>query len=205
MKTYEQIRAINVSDKIEKKKELSYLSWSWAWDEFKQACPDATYEIVKDVNGIPYFETNAGAMVYTKVSTGGITHEMWLPVMDGANKAMKAQPYSYKTKFGEKTCEAFDMFDVNKTIMRCLTKNLAMFGLGLYIYSGEDLPTDSQSDLNNKYELITGMLLDADTCNTVEELGVFYKQVIEACDNNLELKKMVNEKVKQRKTELEGK
>lgn len=204
MKTYEQIRAINVSDKIEKKKELSYLSWSWAWDEFKQACPDATYEIVKDANGIPYFETKAGAMVYTKVSTGGITHEMWLPVMDGANKAMKAEPYTYKTKFGEKTCEAFDMFDVNKTIMRCLTKNLAMFGLGLYIYSGEDLPTDSQADWDKKYELVMNMLYDANSCETVEKLGEAYKQIIEACDNNLDLKKLVNDRIKARKAELEG-
>jgi hypothetical protein len=71
---------------------------------------------------------------------------MWLPVMDGRNKAMKAEPYTYtvrdfKTKQQvEKTVEAFTMFDVNKTIMRCLVKNLAMFGLAIYIYAGEDLP-----------------------------------------------------------------
>ena len=79
-------------------------------------------------------------MVYTRVTVGNITHEMWLPVMDGANRAMKSTPYTYTTKFGEKTVEAFTMFDINKTIMRCLTKNLAMFGLGIYIYAGEDLP-----------------------------------------------------------------
>jgi DNA-directed RNA polymerase subunit RPC12/RpoP len=77
--------------------------------------------------------------------------------MDGANKAMKAIPYTYKVadwqydrqqgkrvKVGdiEKTVEAMTMFDVNKTVMRCLVKNLAMFGLGLYIYAGEDLPQD---------------------------------------------------------------
>ena len=48
--------------------------------------------------------------------------------------------YEYDTKYGKKTVKSFTMFDVNKTIMRCLVKNLAMFGLGLYIYSGEDLP-----------------------------------------------------------------
>lgn len=203
MKTFEQIRSINVSNKIEKKKDLSYLSWSWAWDEFKQACPDATYEIVKDANGIPYFETKAGVMCYTKVTTGGITHEMWLPVMDGANKPMKAEAYTYKTKFGEKTCDAFDMFDVNKTLMRCLTKNLAMFGLGLYIYSGEDLPTDSNADTESKTEALTFMLANVSDCKTVEELGALYKQAVDFCDNNLELKKMVNETVKARKAELE--
>ena len=60
--------------------------------------------------------------------------------MDSANKSMLDHQYKYKTKYGEKTCEQASMFDVNKTIMRCLVKNLAMFGLGLYIYAGEDLP-----------------------------------------------------------------
>jgi DNA-directed RNA polymerase subunit RPC12/RpoP len=81
-------------------------------------------------------------MVYTSVTAGGLTYEMWLPVMDGANKTMKALPYKYTTYRGEKTVEAMTMFDVNKTVMRCLVKNLAMFGLGLYIYAGEDLPQD---------------------------------------------------------------
>jgi NH3-dependent NAD+ synthetase len=60
--------------------------------------------------------------------------------MDGANKAMKAVPYSYTTRYGEKSVEAASMFDINKTLMRCLVKNLAMFGMGIYIYAGEDLP-----------------------------------------------------------------
>ena len=55
---------------------------------------------------------------------------------------MKLAPYTYTTKNGEKSVEGISMFDINKTIMRCLVKNLAMFGLGLYIYSGEDLPED---------------------------------------------------------------
>ena len=81
-------------------------------------------------------------MVFTDVTIEGQTHEMWLCVMDGANKAMKAQPYTYKVRNGEKTVDAATMFDINKTIMRCLVKNLAMFGLGLYIYAGEDLPEE---------------------------------------------------------------
>jgi hypothetical protein len=76
----------------------------------------------------------------TEVTIGGKTLDMWLPVMDGANKAMKDKPYSYTTRYGEKTVEAATMFDINKTLMRCLVKNLAMFGLGIYIYAGEDLP-----------------------------------------------------------------
>lgn len=142
MSDYKTLRAINVNDHVDKKNGLSYLSWAWAWDEFKQAYPDATYKVVKTADGLPYFETHAGVMVYTEVTAGGLTHEMWLPVMDGANKAMKREPYTYKTKYADKACDAFDMFDVNKTIMRCLVKNLAMFGLGIYIYAGDDLPED---------------------------------------------------------------
>ena len=96
-----------------------------------------------DADGRCYFgDEKIGYMVYTTVTAGGLTYEMWLPVMDGANKAMKDEPYTYATKYGDKTVEAMTMFDVNKTVMRCLVKNLSMFGLGLYIYSGEDLPQD---------------------------------------------------------------
>lgn len=146
MSNFETLNGINVNGKTEKKKsggtELTYLSWPWAWAEVKKRFEDASYTIWKDDQNRPYvFDPELGYMVYTTVTIGGITHEMWLPVMDGANKAMKNVPYKYMTKYnGEKTCEAATMMDINKTIMRCLVKNLAMFGLGLYIYAGEDLP-----------------------------------------------------------------
>ena len=73
---------------------------------------------------------------------------MHLPVLDGANASMKAEKYTYSTKYKDKDCEAASMFDINTAIMRCLTKNLAMFGLGLYIYAGEDIPTVDNSDEN---------------------------------------------------------
>ena len=109
---------------------MSYLSWSWAWKEVKSRYPDATYEIVKFENGLPYtYDENTGYMVYTKVTIQGITHEMWLPVMDSHNCSMLSKPYEVKTKYNSYTVDKCTMFDVNKTIMRCLTKNLAMFGL----------------------------------------------------------------------------
>lgn len=137
----------DVNGKTEKKNGLTYLSWAWAWAEFKKACPDATYEIIKQENGLPYaYDPNTGYMVYTRVTACGITHEMWLPVMDSANHAMKAEPYEVNTRYKTVEVEAATMFDINKTIMRCLTKNLAMHGLGLYIYAGEDLPDDGSAD-----------------------------------------------------------
>jgi len=155
MSKFEDLVKLDVNDKVEKrtdgKVQLSYLSWTYAWREFKKVYPDAQYEVTKfehfDKDNrsqmvlLPYmYDENTGYMVNTNITADGQTYEMWLPVMDNKNKAMKNKPYTYKTKYDEKTVEAATMFDVNKTIMRCLVKNMAMFGLGLYIYAGEDLP-----------------------------------------------------------------
>jgi hypothetical protein len=132
---FEELLSLNVNEKTEKKGNLTYLSWSWAWSEFKKAYPDATYEVVK-FDGLPYaYDEKTGYMVYTTVTADNLTHEMWLPVMDYKNKAM---------------IDNATMFDVNKTIMRCLTKNLAMFGLGLYIYAGEDLPQKADAEIEKE-------------------------------------------------------
>lgn len=129
MTKFEEVMKVNVNDKTEKKGNLTYLSWAWAWAEFKKLYPDATYE-VKKFDGLPYVhDGDTGYMVYTSVTADGMTYEMWLPVMDARNKTLMNAT----------------MFDINKTIMRCLAKNLAMFGLGLYIYAGEDLPEDEQA------------------------------------------------------------
>jgi hypothetical protein len=143
---FETLSAINVNDKVEKKSNLTYLSWAWAWGEVKKAYPSATYDVICDPTTMkPYFyDENLGYMVMTSVTIEGERLEMWLPVMDGANQAMKAHPYEYSTRHGVKTVDAATMFDVNKTLMRCLTKNLAMFGLGHYIYAGEDLPETNE-------------------------------------------------------------
>ena len=140
---FERLYSLNVNEYVEQKNGLNYLSWSYAWAEFKKIFPDATYCIKKDESGKPYFgDVDVGYMVYTSVTAGGLTYEMWLPVMDNNNKTMKLEPYKCSTRGGERTVEAMTMFDVNKAIMRCLVKNLAAFGLALYIYSGSDLPED---------------------------------------------------------------
>lgn len=151
---FEILNAVNVNDHTEVKDtgkvKLTYLSWAWAWAEVKKRFPTASYEIIK-FDGLPYvYDEKTGFMVYTKVTIEGVTHEMWLPVMDGNNRAMLDHPYEVKTKYNSFTVQAATMFDVNKTIMRCLTKNLAMFGLGLYIYAGEDLPEDPDEDVKAK-------------------------------------------------------
>ena len=181
---FEELLRLDVNSKTEKKKsgntQLTYLSWAFAWGEFVKVYPTATYEILKNNEGLPYFSDGSGAMSYTKVTVDDLTHEMWLPVMNGANKAMKSVPYTYeviewvnKQKTGNmisKEVEAFTMFDINKTVMRCLVKNLAMFGLGLYIYAGEDLPEAPPIELITKEQVMTIVKLIAEAETTMDKL-----------------------------------
>lgn len=205
MSKYAELRKINVNEKVEKKEGLSYLSWSWAWDEFKQAYPEATYEVIKNPEGLPYFESHAGAMVYTKVTADNLTHEMWLPVMDSKNKAMKAEPYTYtvkdwKTKqLVEKTVDAFSMFDVNKALMRCLVKNLAMFGLALYIYSGEDLPSEEPIDLSLAAKEWTDTI---NQCKTIDELKDAYSKAYNALSKDKNAVQVIANAKDMKKVEL---
>lgn len=148
---FEKLCERNVNEYTEKKNGLTYLSWTYAWKEFKKAYPNATYDI-SHWDGKPYlFDEKLGYMVETTVSTGDETHSMWLPVMNSTNKAQKHIPYEIKTSSGKIiTVEPATMFDINTTIMRCLVKNIAMFGLGLYIYAGEDLPELSETTIAEK-------------------------------------------------------
>lgn len=137
---FERLSAINVNEYVEKKDGLTYLSWAWAWSVVKKEFPYASYQILPTD-----YDEALGFMCHTQVTIDGQTLEMWLPVMDGKNKSMKKQSYEYTTKYGVKTVEPATTFDINKTIMRCLVKNLAMFGLGIYIFAGEDLPESETS------------------------------------------------------------
>lgn len=123
--TFDILSAIDCSEYVEKKGNLTYLSWAWAWGITKKNFPDANYEVI-NFDGKPYLaDENLGYMVQTKVTINEEVIPMHLPVLDYRNKAMK---------------ENATMFDINTSIMRCLTKNLAMFGLGHYLYAGEDIP-----------------------------------------------------------------
>lgn len=189
---FDELFSVNVNDHTEKKMTgnaaLTYLSWPFAWAEVKKRYPDSHYEIEK-FNGLPYvYDEKTGYMVYTTVTINDVTHEMWLPVMDGSNKAMKSEPYEYTTKFygkeTTKTVSAATMFDINKTIMRCLVKNLAMFGLGLYIFAGEDLPiTDSEAVANIEDDAkVRSDLMKKITANITECSKQFGKSAGEVTD-----------------------
>ncbi|MDE6369245.1 MAG: DUF1071 domain-containing protein, partial [Muribaculaceae bacterium] len=95
---FNQLTSLNLNDKVESKNGLSYVSWANAWKAFKEVYPTATYRIIKDPQtNMPYFvDPLMGIMVFTEVTANGLTYEMWLPVMDSANKAMKLEAYQYQ-------------------------------------------------------------------------------------------------------------
>jgi hypothetical protein len=198
------LSAINLNDKVEKKKDLTYLSWTYAWSEVKKIYPDAQYE-VKFFDGYPFVEDdNLGYMVFTTVTIEGQTHMMWLPVMDGANKSMKSEEYTYDTRYGQKTVEKASMFDINKTIMRCLVKNLAMFGLGIYIFAGEDLPDGdsapaAQVTTNAKIDLVVG---DANWAKVAKFVSDNKQLTFESIIQQLERKYTINSATKKELSKL---
>lgn len=217
---FKALSALNLNDMCEKRDSLTYLSWSNAWSVFKTYYPSATYNIIRNNNGLPYFsDPELGIMVFTEVTVDDVTHSMWLPVMDSKNKAMKFEPYTYqvwdnyKKTYVEKTVSAASMFDVNKTLMRCLVKNLAMFGLGLYIFQGDDLPENSASDTPTTqptpaparkpavYDKYAGIKQAINTAKDVTSLISFYIDHQGEIEANPEIKELLTH----RKQELQNK
>lgn len=127
-----ELLKINVNEHTEKKNGLTYLSWAWAWAEVLKVDPQATWAPM--FNGpqgseSPWFSLPDGSMlVGVSVAIKGHSKQCMLPVMDHRNKAIKNP----------------DAFAVNTALMRCLAKCIAMHGLGLYIYAGEDLPEQGE-------------------------------------------------------------
>ena len=122
----EALLKTDVNAHTEKKNNLTYLSWAWAWSEALKADPKSTFK-VEMFDGKCFMDINGTAMVWVTVTMFDKPMTCQLPVMDYRNKAI-SNP---------------DAFQVNTAIMRCMTKALSLHGLGLYIYAGEDLPVDA--------------------------------------------------------------
>ena len=127
---FEVLNAIDCNEHVEKKNDLSYLSWAWAWQIVKKNYPDAFYTIYENASGLFYHTDGKTCWVKTGVTINGLEHIEYLPVMDFKNKSIPLN--------------AVTSFDVNKAIQRSLTKAVARHGLGLYIYAGEDLPEEAK-------------------------------------------------------------
>lgn len=136
---WKTLSAVDCNDKTEKKGNLTYLSWAWAWGIVQDHFPDSEYHFAQfdHPSGLTtdaMYYPDGTASVHVTVTIEGIDRRMWLPVMDYKNKAIDS-PSSR---------------DISDAKMRCLTKCLAMFGLGHYIYAGEDIPSGPSETVKKK-------------------------------------------------------
>ena len=134
---WDKLNKIDLSSQTKKKMNLTYLSWTWAWGVMMENYPEATYNFYQAEDGTPFCRyPNGTAEVRCRIQIGELQREMSLAVMDNKNNSV-AEPSST---------------DVNNAKMRCLVKCLAMYGLGHYIYAGEDLPQDAKAEIKPKAE-----------------------------------------------------
>ena len=166
MTSYNELRKINVNEHTEKKGQLTYLSWAWAVDTLLQHDPSAVWEFPEP----KYFGETV--MVFCNVTAFGKTMKMQLPVMDNRNNAI-SNPDARK---------------ISDATMRCLAKCIACFGIGLYIYAGEDLPT---GEMDNA---VADWLAAIDACSTLEELKDVYMKATAAVGSNKEINAATNAK-----------
>lgn len=120
---FARLYAVNVNEHVEKKGGFSYLSWPFAVAQLRMADPTATWEVQR-FQGLPYLATEAGVFVEVAVTVQGVRLSQIHPVLDGRNRPLLAP----------------SAFDINTSLQRCLVKAIALHGLGLYVYAGEDLP-----------------------------------------------------------------
>ena len=146
----EKFRSIKV-ELDEKKQGVNYAAWTTVWDEVLKIYPAAEYRVkpwpVYDEAGRVVgerkftYEEKVGAFVDTSITIEGVTREMFLPVLDFNNYPMlMGRGYQVKTNKYTMNVHPLMATDVNRAIMRCLVKNLAMFGVGLYVYKGKEEP-----------------------------------------------------------------
>lgn len=151
MKSYNEIRSINVNEHTEKKGKFTYLSWAWAVDQLLQLDPSATWQYNK-----PESFPDGTMMVFCSVTAFGKTMTSMLPVLNHVNK-----PISNPSAM-----------DVNTAMQRCLVKAIALHGLGLYIYAGEDIPEEPEVDLT---EIMNEWLETIENVESLESLKAVYE------------------------------
>lgn len=177
MKTFLDLRKINVNEHIEKKGNLSYLSWAWAVDTLLQEDPTAHWEFHEPA----YFGETV--MVRCTVYALGKSMTMHLPVMDNKNNAIKA-PDSRK---------------VSDAMMRCLAKCIATFGIGLYIYAGEDVPSEGAPEPVD-VEPHLAAIAAADSIDTLKKA---YIASVKACTGDAAALKQLEAAKDRRKADLD--
>lgn len=151
---FEVLDMIDVSKYTEKKGMFTYLSWAWAVRELLRVDPKATW-IIHEYgfdDSRPFMKTEAGYFVKVTVTVNSVPRTQVHPVLDNRNKAI----------------EKPNAFEINTSIQRCLAKAIALHGLGLYIYAGEDLPTPPEPLTKAQKTKVTTLLNKIDD-NTLTE------------------------------------
>ena len=127
---FSELAAINVAEHVEKKGMFNYLSWPYAVQQLRMFDDTASW-VIQRFNGLPYLNTETGYFVEVAVTVKGITLSQIHPVLDSRNKPIPVP----------------SAFDINTSIQRCLVKAIALHGLGLSVYAGEDLPQPENSGI----------------------------------------------------------
>lgn len=174
MSVFKTLNNLNVSEHVEKKGGFSYLSWTWAVSELRKAAPTATWEVIK-FNGVPFCKTECGYFVEVAVTVEGITLSQIHPVLDNRNKTLQSP----------------DAFQINTSIQRCLVKAIALHGLGLYIYAGEDLPESNDGSTSPITQTTPAPIIPASP--KTETLGLTDAELNHITDMAQAIKEMVSD------------
>ena len=177
MKTFNDLRLINVNEHTERKGKFTYLSWTWAVDQLLQNDPAATWTFGDPV----YF--NESVMVFCTVNAFGKSMTCQMPVLNNMNKAI-SNP---------------NAMDVNTAMMRCLTKCISLFGIGLYIYAGEDLPDEPEVDLLKEAQDWEKIIADV---SSLEDLKIVYTQAYNQLKKDKTAVEMISKAKDIKKAEL---
>jgi hypothetical protein len=177
MKTFNELRLINVNEHTEKKGKFTYLSWTWAVDTLLQNDPSATWTFGDPV----YF--NESIMVFCTVTAMGKSMTCQMPVLNHQNKAIPNP----------------NAMDVNTAMMRCLVKTISLFGIGLYIYAGEDLPDEEPIDLTEEANKWVEAIANCETMDSLKEL---YKSAYSTLVKDKSAVEMISKAKDSKKAEL---
>ena len=173
---FKKLYSTNVNEHVEKKGNFNYLSWPYAVAQLRLADPVATWEVKRFADDLPYQKTDLGVFVEVAVTCQGVTLSQIHPVLDGKNRPL-VEPSS---------------FDINTSIQRCLVKAIALHGLGLYVYAGEDLPQqqgESNSEVSKSAitattkSITTAKSSSEITLLTDKQLGFIKKLIVESGSN----------------------
>lgn len=171
---FRELNSRDVNAHVEKKQNLNYLSWAYVQQELTKEDPTYEEKVIEfpypDSNNenffVPYLKTNEGYMVCVELTVFGVTKREWLPVLDYRNKPVA---------IGSSTA----IFDINKAIKRCMVKCAAKFGLGNYLYLGEEVPSANDNDITELEERINQFVTlsqekgrDATLDKTMRWLGI---------------------------------